>query len=361
MKKGNYITILVIGFIYLLAGCKKNSNPSTTATKSPALVTPAQILSSEANLVIEGNYAAFASGALSLYNGLVQMQASPTSANLANCKNLWLYATAAYEQCESFNFGPTNINGDDGLVNSFPIDTMLVDTLLGGKTVFTQNNINNLPGNYKGLHCIEYVLYGGNGSKTISQFNSRQFIYLDSIALNIQMIAYQLDTAWNPNMPGNYNTQFVTAGSGSVVYTDQKAAFEDLIYGLGNYCEIDEQTKLNNPLNSNAAQQESSFANNSVADIVNNLTGIQNCYYGQYNGTTGYGITAFVSQTNKTLDDKVKSDITAAINAANNITPNLTQALATNPALLQTAKNWCDTLDKELKGPLLNFITSNVP
>lgn len=369
MKKIFYYTSCGIAAMYFLISCSKPNSPAKPATPN---ATPAQVLNNEADLIIEPSYVSFENNTQNLYTALIQLQNNPSVATLTSARSAFINATIAYEQCESFNFGPTTPNGDDGAVNTYPIDTNHVDTLLNGQTVFTQNNVSNLPGNYKGFHCIEFVLYGGNGNKTTAQFTARQYNYMDSLALNILGVAQQLALVWNPSngttwstaniTTGNYNAQFVNAGNSSTVYTSQKSALQDLIFGLYNYCDIDEIQKLAPPLkNNSAAQQESPFANYSVQDVYNNIIGVSNCYLGQYGSTTGYGLSSLVSPGNPSLDNKIRTDINNAINYVNAVQPNLTQALSANPNSIQLAINYCDTLDKDLKLKVLPYINSIVP
>lgn len=359
MRKILYFVAVITVLTYFGVGCTKPSSP----TKTPAAnATPAQVLTAEANVIIEPSYVNFATGMQNLYTALVLLQTNPSVANLANTRTAFISATLTYEQCETFNFGPTNINGYDQQINTYPIDTNLVDTLVSGSPAdITQNNVTNLPGNFKGFHCIEFELYGGSGNKAITQFTNRQYTYMDSLALNMLGIAQQLASAWNPSVSGNYNVQYVNAGNGSTVYTSQRAALQDLILGLYNYCDIDEIQKLLPPKNNGPAQQESPYANNSIQDVYNNLICARNCYLGQYGSNSCDGLSSLVSPNNPSLDNKIKTDMNLAMNYVNAVQPNLTQAITNNPNSVQLAINYCDTIDKDLKNKLLPYVNSIVP
>lgn len=361
MRKILYFVAVITVLTYFGVGCTKPSSP----TKTPAAnATPAQVLSAEANVIIEPSYVNFATGMQNLYTALIQLQTNPSVANLNATRATFISTTAAYELCETYNFGPTNINGYDLQVNTYPIDTTLVDTLVNGTPAdLTQNNLtNNMPNNYKGFHCIEFELYGGNGNKTVTQFSTRQYKYMDSLALNMLGIAQQLAAAWNPSVSGNYNTQYVTAGNGSTVYTDQRGALQDLIFGLYNFCDIDEQQKLIPPFSQNKPSiQESPFANNSIQDIYNNLICARNCYLGQYGSNSCPGLSALVSPNNPTLDNKIKQDMNNALTYVSAVQPNLTVAMINSPTSVQLAINYCDSIDKDFKNNLRLYINTIVP
>ena len=99
-------SILLTGLTLLLftisMSCKKDNNtpaPTTTGLTS-------DILNNEANNVIQANYNDLANHADSLYQGILTLKSSPTTANLTNCRRLWINDRKDYEQSEGFLIGP---------------------------------------------------------------------------------------------------------------------------------------------------------------------------------------------------------------------------------------------------------------
>ncbi len=353
MKSCLHIILSAFVAMCLITGCKKSDNP--IIPKAP----PSAILTSEANVVIEPTSIAVANSTLLLYQGALQFQTTPSQQNLANCKQLWLNATQNYEQSSAMLFGPFGSLGADpiSLINTYPIDTAGINTVIKSSAVFSQNYIDSLPSYLIGLHGIEYELYGVNGNKAVSQFTTQQLSYIAAVSLNIALLTAPLDSAWNLSYPGNYNYQFAYAGSGSTIYPDQRAAFSDLIMAIANICETGAIYKLSGAFaNNNPLLQESPFANNSVQDIENNIVGVRNIYLGVYNNQTGTGLSQFVSQYNPPFDLKIKSDINNAIVALNKITVPLNQAIVSQPAQIHNAMNMCDSLDDDLKNDLQMFV-----
>jgi len=353
MKLRAYSILSFFAVTLLIIGCKKPDNP--VIPKTP----PNAILASEANVVIEPTSLTLANNAVLLYQATVEFESDPSQQNLANCRQLWLNATGAYEQSCAMLFGPFASLGADpaSLINTYPIDTAGIDAIIHSPAIFTQNYIDSLPSYLIGFHGFEYVLYGADGNKEASQFTSQQLSYIKQVALSIELQTAQLDSDWNSSYPGNYNYQFAYAGSGSTTYPDQRAAFSDLIMAIANICETDAIYKLNGSLaNKNILLQESPFANNSLEDIQNNIIGVRNIYLGQYNSQTGEGLSQFVSQYDAPFDLKIKNDLNNVIVALNKITVPLNQAIMSQPAQIHNAMNMCDSLDDDLKNDLQLFV-----
>jgi len=349
--------IIILSFcttVFLLFGCKKKESAAPAKTS----ISAGTVLSSEANLVLIPTSVTLANDAALLYNGAVTFQSSPTQQNLLNCRQLWLNASAVYEQSAAALFGPDGSLGADpaSLINTYPIDTFGINSLVNSPAAFTLAYIDSLPPYLTGFHGIEFELYGINGNKEATQFTPQQLSYIAAVALNIKTLTGQVDTLWSTS----YLYQFVNAGVGSTIYPDQRAAFSDLVMAIANITETDGIYKLDGIVNNKSTiLQESPFANNSVTDIENNLIGVQNIYYGQYGGNMGTGLTAFVSQNNVSLDTRIKTDLSAAQKAVSLITLPLSQAIYSQSSQIQLAANACDSLDDDLKVSLLLYMNAN--
>jgi putative iron-regulated protein len=348
---------LFVCSVFLLFICCKKPNTTNPAGNGPQ-TNAASVLNSEVNTVIVPTYGLLANDASLLYNQALLLQSSPTSQNLLNCRQQWLNTTADYEQSCSTLFGPNGSIGADpaSLINTYPIDTAGINTIINSAAVFTLVYIDSLPSYLTGFHGMEFELYGATGNKTAAQFTSQQLSYITAVALNIKTLTSQIDSEWS----GPFQYQFTNAGNGSTVYTTQRAAFSDFTMGIANITETDAIYKLNAILsNKSTILQESPFANNSVTDIMNNLIGVRNIYYGQYANVTGTGLTVFVRQNAENLDIKIKNDLNTAINAVGSITLPLSQAIYSQTTQINAAMNACDSLDDDLKVDLLTYMNAN--
>jgi putative iron-regulated protein len=369
MKKIVYISsILSLSAIFIM-GCKKStsSSPSSNTTN----VSASGILATEASNEIETNYNDLDSNAALLYSGILQLQASPTSVNLANCRQLWVNVRKDYEASEGYLFGPIVSTNIDPNIDTWPIDTTSVDSLLVGHANFTSGYVDSLSDAMKGFHCIEFILYGPlynntPGAKTAGQITPRQFQYMIAIALNVKTLTAQIASIWNPSTIGNYYNSFVNAGNGSPIYSDQRAALQDFVNGMISIADEVGNDKMMVPFTQhNASLEESHFADNSLADFHYNILGLQNAYYGKFTLNSGGGVYAnslssFVSSYNLSLDNTIKSDIAAALSAIDGITVPFGQAITQQPTQVQNAINACTTLENDLQNSLLPFINKYV-
>lgn len=347
----------------LLFGCKKKD---TSPPQPQTSVTPGAVLSSEANVVIIPTYVTLADQAAVLYNQALAFQSAPTQQNLVNCRQAWLNASASYEQSSATLFGPNGSLGADpaSLINTYPIDTEGINQVVNTNTpaAFTLNFIDSLPSFLTGFHGMEFELYGISGNKAATEFSPSQLAYITAVALNIKTFTWQLDSEWSAANQGSYYYQFVNAGNGSSVYFSQQAAFNDMVMAIANITETCYNYKLSGILyNKSTILQESPFANNSIADIENNLLGVQEIYLGQYNGVQGTGLSNFVKQNAVNLDIKIKTDLATAQKNVSLITAPLAQAIYTQTSQINAAITACDSLNDDLKVSLLTYINANTP
>src|SRR4029077_418762 len=96
---------------------------------------------------------------------------------------------------------------------------------------------------------------------------------------------------------------------------------------------------------------------NSTFDFKNNITGLQTVYLGR-NGSTG--ITTLVGLRNKSLDNTIRSQITAAINSFDNITEPYEQAITDQRSQVQQTMNAVDALNETIEEQLIPFIQQQV-
>jgi predicted lipoprotein len=102
---------------------------------------------------------------------------------------------------------------------------------------------------------------------------------------------------------------------------------------------------------------ESPYSGNSTLDFKNNITGLQTVYLGR-DGSSG--ISTLVSLRNKSLDNKIKSQITAAINSFDNITLPFEQAIIDQRSQVQQTMDAINALAETLEEELIPFIQQQV-
>jgi putative iron-regulated protein len=102
---------------------------------------------------------------------------------------------------------------------------------------------------------------------------------------------------------------------------------------------------------------ESRFSLNTLTDMKHNVEGSQNVYLGSFpdGKTNGVGISSYVEKVNPTLNEKVKKQFKAALDALNQI-PEPFEKSVVDPKDAPTIKaaqvavsTLSDTIDKEVK------------
>lgn len=346
--------ILFVSGTVLVTSCKKEPEPEPAPAAGSTVTT--DILTGFSSNVAQATYNDLSLRTSQLHQQVLTFRSSMSESDLAACKQLWRDARMAWEQSESFLFGPVSTDNIDPRIDTWPVNFTSLDSVLNSSAVFTSTYVDSLEDALKGFHPIEYLLFGQNGNKTAMDFNSRQLDYLEALTLNLEALTYALAHSWDPQVTGNYHAQFTAAGNNSSVYASQRAAFEELVNSMTGICDEVANGKMFEPFSQqNAALEESPFAKNSITDFINNIKGVENAYLGKYTAD-GTGLEDLVRQHNLSLDGSVKTKISTAISSLNAITVPFGQAITQQPVQVQNAMNAINDLKAELENNLLPFV-----
>ncbi len=351
MKTKSILSLICICLV-IMSGCSKDNN-------NPVSYDYSSQIGNIANNVIVKTYAEFDAKTLILATTLANLQASQTQSNLDASRQAWKDARVPWESSEGFLFGPVETEGIDPSIDSWPVNTVDLNAVLNSAATLDKNYINSLEGTLKGFHTIEWLLFGINGNKAINDFSPREFEYLAGCSAALQDAIHQLYTAWIPT-GGNFVNKLITAGSGSNIYTSQKAALEELLNGIIAIADEVGNGKINDPFSQqNVALEESRFSANSKTDFANNIRSIKNVWLGDYNAENTLGFSAIIKGKNTTLDNTVRNQINEAIESILNIPGTFSDAIINHPTEVQTAqtkvRNLQQTLESEVKPIISNL------
>jgi predicted lipoprotein len=310
--------------------------------------------------VASATYADLHAKAQQLSTSINDFNSNPTQATLDASRTNWRTARAAWEQSEAFLFGPVASDNVDPRIDTWPINTTDLQTLMADNDSFPQTLINNLPDELKGFHPIEFLLFGENGDKQATDFSEKEKALLAALAQNLLNLTHGLSEAWSPDQSGSFYFQFKNAGNGSNQYTTQLAAYEEMVNAMAGICDEVANAKIGEPF---AAQdptlEESPYAENSMTDFTHNITGVSNVYTGKYTAD-GKGLEDWVKEYNLSLDQTIKSKIQAAIDALENVTHPFGQAITTQPVQVQHAIDAINDLKETLETELLPLVQQNI-
>lgn len=336
----------------LFAACHK-ANDDTPDT-FPA--TEQTVLNDFTDDVAIAQYSNLAGAANDLNAKITALNADATDANLTAAQNAWKSLRTVWEQCEGFLFGPVEDNEYDPQMDTWPTDANQFDSLLSSSNTLEVADIVALPYNLRGFHPVEYLIFGEGGNRTAASLTARQKKYMVSATTDLVNICEALYNSWTEGSSA-FGQQVKTAGSGSTVYSTKQEAFMTIVGAMQGICEEVGEGKMKEPFDAKDPNiVESPYSGNSTTDFKNNITGLRTVYLG--NGSSG--ITSLVSLRDKSLDNDIKSQISAAINAFDLISVPYEEAIISQRAQVQQVMTAIDDLSETINERLLPFIQQQV-
>lgn len=351
MKRNSFIIFFVT--IFSLS-CNKAPEISGNGNFSTLEQT---VLNDFTNNVALNSYLNLSVKATALNTSLQNLNANATDANLASAQQAWKDIRSVWEQSEGFLFGPVEDNDYDPNMDTWPTDYIQMDSLLASNNALQVSDIQSLTLSLRGFHPIEYIIFGDQGNRTAAQLTARQKLYMTNLSTDITGICNDLYLSWS-SAPINFAQQVITAGKGSTKYAKRQEVFMAITGALIGICEEVGEGKMTDPFLAKDPQLvESPYSGNSTLDFKNNIIGLQNVYMG-LNG--GKGLKDLVAAKNKSLDNTIQSQITAAINSFDNITLPYGEAIINQRTQIQQTMGLLGTLKETLETKLLPFIQQNI-
>lgn len=306
--------------------------------------------------VAQGGYNDLKTKAATLYTDILELEDNPTDQNLEACQASWRAAREAWEQTESFLFGPVSTDLVDPSIDTWPVDFNALEDQLESENEFTDEYIANLDDALKGFHPIEYLIFGEDGEKIADELSPRELDYLMALGKNVKDLTADVAESWNPATPSSYHAAFTTAGAGNNVYETQKAAFLEMVSAMSGICDEVANGKINEPfLAEDPSLEESPFSKNSITDFTNNIKGVKNVYLADYAGD-GTGLEDLVKKYNLSLDGEIKAAISAAIQSLDNIDGSFGDAIINEREKVQNAIDAINDLKVVLDEKLVPFV-----
>jgi len=310
--------------------------------------------------VIVASYDDLATKSASLYDAIHDFVNQPTESKLTTCKEKWYTAREAWERTEGYLYGPVASELIDPRIDTWPVNFVDLEGILSSNHTFTEAYINALAEQEKGFHPVEYLLWGANGTKTISDFTQREKEYLEALAINIKNLCADLAGKWSINNPNSYYNTFINPSASNSDYTNLQSVFEEIVKGIADICEEVAVEKLGKPFILNdPSEEESPYAQNSLKDFKDNIVSIENVYLGKYH-VNGAGLEDIVREKNLDLDNKIKAQIANVQAKLNGITDPFGTAISTQPSAIQNAIDAIEELKDTLEGDLMVFVKTHI-
>ncbi|WP_017328071.1 imelysin family protein [Synechococcus sp. PCC 7336] len=270
--------------------------------------------------VIIPTYEALVEEAGKLETAVTTFTRNPTEATLETARSTWIEARFPWEQSESFAFGPASSLGYDGDLDDWPVNETDVRAILASDDELTLEYVENLQTTEKGFHTIEFLLFGLDNDKSLSDFSDRDLEFLAVLAPAFNATATELLQSWVDGVEGNppYREVLVTAGDDdNPAYLTARAAVVEIVAGIMGALDEVGNEKIGDPLSTQAAIGfESRFSHTSVNDFRNNMLGIKFAYEASIEGGEGGEGTTSLSDLIASVDPDVDAEFRAKLDAA---------------------------------------------
>ena len=350
--------LLALAITTALASCKKDGDPAPTPT--PAGDLQREILTDFSAGIAEDLYTDLAEQTVGLGTSVTAFQGSLSQADLAAARTAWRTARHTWEQSEAHLFGPVSTANYDPRMDTWPVNYVDLEAILSNGDPLDEAYVSALEDALKGFHAIEFLLWGTDGNKLPAEFTTREFEFLTALTADLNSLTGALAESWDPNVSGNFQDDFGTAGAGSLTYPTKLAAYEELVNGMAGICEEVAGGKIAEPfLSQDPSLEESPFAQNSLIDFTNNIRGVENVYLGRFT-SNGAGIEDLVREHDLQLDGEIKTRIAAAIQALDNISVPFGEAIISEPVQVQNAIDAIDNLESIISNELMALVQLHV-
>ena len=162
---GTLSVLLVLSICLIgcsLTGCGSDDDDDddiTTTTGEAEAFDATTTLNDFANKVVLATYTDLDNKAGELLGAVQALNAAPNQAHLELAQTAWKATRTPWEQSEAFLFGPVDTQGLDPALDSWPVNRVDLDGVLGSGQALTAASIDALEDTLKGFHTIEYLLF----------------------------------------------------------------------------------------------------------------------------------------------------------------------------------------------------------
>lgn len=327
---------LAIALISALTACGGSGSNDSTPVVVPETgftFSATEMVTNLTDDVIVAGYSNLAASGEAMLLATQTLVNTPTQANLEAAQEAWKAARQPWEQGESHIFGPVDSLGIDPHLDSWPLNTTDLTTVLANNTGFDAETIKGWNDDVQGFHTMEYLLFGdgvADNTKTISELTVNERDYLMGLAEVFRDYTKTLDDAWQVSHDGQSGKAYAEllkkpGVDGNTFYSSEVGVVEELVNGMIGIVDEVGNGKIADPFGeslekADTSKVESQYSWNSLRDFSDNIIGVRNVYLGELEGNADkQGIIDFVNAANPDLAARVKTEIDDAIAKINAI------------------------------------------
>ncbi|HVK67580.1 MAG TPA: imelysin family protein [Polyangium sp.] len=278
---------------------------------------------------------------------------APTEATLTAAQAAWRTARVPWKHAEAFRFGPVEDLRLGSALDFWPARTDSIESAItAAPEPVSAAHIASLGVSTKGLPALEYLLFdpaGGNAAVLASLGGAdaavkKRCAYARALAEAIATDATTAQDAWSLE-GGAFVDQVAKAGSGSTLFLTGQDGIARVVNLLISGLQAVAENRVSGPLGivsglgPDPTLLESRFSDNSIADLLGTLRGVEDIYLGRHGDRSGRGLSELVAARSPAIDSSVKKAFTDTMAATSAIPAPLRTAITDNPAAVTKAQD----------------------
>ena len=316
----------------VFASCEKSAGVDTSKNDELQLVNEQFVYD-----VVLPTYGTLADKSLSLYDAVTALQSSRTDANVATACSLWKDARQYWEWSEAFLFGAASKYYIDPHIDTWPLDKVALDNLLGSEKMMgdIENVVANLNNGLVGFHGLEYIIFREGENRPAAQMTDDELKYAAAVAKDLALSCARLEAAWagmdeiserkaelieeaEMEPEDNFGEQMLLCGQAGSVWKSVTADSEQILEGCKDIIDEVGNSKIGKPYTGEDVNYiESPHSWNSITDFYDNVVSIRNAYFGKLGAEApnGHSVSAFVREADEQADQDVIDAIASCLAA----------------------------------------------
>lgn len=337
------LLLIAISVIVAISSCKKKKEDEMEVENT---FNKSEMLSNIGNSIILPQYLTLKNKIDTLQLLCADFNSNTNATNLTLLRQHFINTYKAYQWASTFEFGQAEIDVFRANLNTFPCDTAQINSNIASG-IYDLNTVSNIDA--KGFPAIDFLLYRNNqnDSYIVSLFNSyanaNAKTYLTDLITEMQNKTTTIYNAWK-NDGGNYISTF-QSNTGS----DVGGSIGMLVNQLNFDFEILKNARIGIPLGKQTLgiplpeKTEAYYSGISLELINEHIQSIENIYLGRSKqGNDGLGLDDYLTHINArygagSLNDAIKSKFNSAKTKLALIPPTLSQAVVSNPSIVDNA------------------------
>lgn len=340
---GLFVMITLAALLFSFS-CKKKQNKEEDNAPD---FDKAAMLSNIGNNIILTNYQSFNDKVNTLNSAIGTFTTSPDSAGLFALRVLFIDTYVAWQKCSVFELGQAETELMRGALNTFPVDTVQINTNISTGT-YNLSSAENI--DTKGFPAVEFLLYGpGDITVTLSKYSTapdaaNRKDYLLAVVTEVKNKTNAVYSSWSAS-GGNYIASFISSQG-----LDIGSSTGNLVNQLNYDLELLKNIKIGIPSGVKSLgtpypeKTEAYYSGLSLQLAKENLQTIENVYLGKSASGDGMGLDDYLDHLGAQnasggLNDAIKGKFVSAKAKLNAIPETLSQSVLTNSNAVNEAYN----------------------